>query len=74
MDILKLMEELPILNWAIPSVSQVQCGKTLSLRLLSQHESSMAIRVTFEPAARTAWHAHPLGQTLYVNTVLAWSA
>ena len=25
-----------------------------------------AIRVTFEPAARTAWHTHPLGQTLYV--------
>ena len=25
-----------------------------------------ALRVTFEPAARTAWHTHPLGQTLYV--------
>ena len=25
-----------------------------------------AIRVTFEPGARTAWHTHPLGQTLYV--------
>jgi quercetin dioxygenase-like cupin family protein len=23
-------------------------------------------RVAFEPGARTAWHAHPLGQTLYV--------
>ncbi len=23
-------------------------------------------RVTFEPGARTAWHTHPLGQTLYV--------
>lgn len=22
--------------------------------------------VAFEPAARTAWHTHPLGQTLYV--------
>ena len=22
--------------------------------------------VTFEPAARTAWHTHPLGQTLFV--------
>lgn len=22
--------------------------------------------VTFEPGARTAWHAHPLGQTLFV--------
>ena len=23
-------------------------------------------RVTFEPGARTNWHSHPLGQTLYV--------
>jgi quercetin dioxygenase-like cupin family protein len=26
-----------------------------------------ATRVTFEPGARTAWHTHPLGQTLYVT-------
>lgn len=26
----------------------------------------MGLRVSFEPAARTAWHTHPLGQTLYV--------
>jgi len=26
----------------------------------------VAVRVTFEPGARTAWHTHPLGQTLYV--------
>lgn len=25
-----------------------------------------AIRVSFEPGARTAWHTHPLGQTLYI--------
>lgn len=25
-----------------------------------------ALRVTFAPGARTAWHTHPLGQTLYV--------
>src|SRR6201996_3329810 len=25
-----------------------------------------ATRVSFEPGARTAWHSHPLGQTLYV--------
>lgn len=24
------------------------------------------LRVTFEPGARTAWHSHPLGQTLVV--------
>ena len=26
-----------------------------------------ALRVTFEPGARTAWHTHPLGQTIYVT-------
>ena len=25
-----------------------------------------ALKVAFEPGARTAWHTHPLGQTLYV--------
>ena len=25
-----------------------------------------AVRVNFEPGARTAWHRHPLGQTLHV--------
>jgi len=26
----------------------------------------LAVSVTFEPGARTAWHTHPLGQTLIV--------
>jgi quercetin dioxygenase-like cupin family protein len=28
--------------------------------------------VTFEPGARTAWHTHPLGQTLLVTFGLGW--
>ncbi len=28
--------------------------------------------VTFEPGARTAWHTHPLGQTLIVVAGLGW--
>ena len=28
--------------------------------------------VTFEPGARTAWHTHPLGQTLIVTMGLGW--
>jgi quercetin dioxygenase-like cupin family protein len=35
-----------------------------------------AVRVSFEPGARTAWHTHPLGQTLYIlsgfGRVQAW--
>jgi quercetin dioxygenase-like cupin family protein len=30
--------------------------------------------VTFEPGARTAWHTHPLGQTLIVTAGLGWVA
>ena len=29
--------------------------------------------VTFEPGARTAWHTHPLGQTLFVTFGLGWA-
>jgi len=29
--------------------------------------------VTFEPGARTAWHVHPLGQTLIVTSGLGWA-
>jgi len=29
--------------------------------------------VTFEPGTRTAWHAHPLGQTLIVTSGLGWA-
>ncbi len=28
--------------------------------------------VTFEPGARTAWHTHPLGQTLIVTQGCGW--
>jgi quercetin dioxygenase-like cupin family protein len=28
--------------------------------------------VTFEPGARTAWHTHPLGQTLIVTSGCGW--
>ena len=35
-----------------------------------------AVRVTFEPGARTPWHSHPLGQVLHVMSgvgfVQAW--
>lgn len=29
--------------------------------------------VTFEPGARTAWHTHPLGQTLIVTAGSGWT-
>lgn len=29
--------------------------------------------VTFEPGARTAWHTHPLGQTILILSGLGWA-
>ncbi len=34
---------------------------------------AVAASVTFEPGARTAWHTHPLGQTLVVTSGLGWA-
>jgi quercetin dioxygenase-like cupin family protein len=31
-----------------------------------------AAKVTFEPGARTAWHTHPLGQTLIIVSGCGW--
>jgi quercetin dioxygenase-like cupin family protein len=38
--------------------------------LFEAHEPARAgiLSVTFEPGARTAWHSHPLGQTLIVTS------
>ena len=33
---------------------------------------AVAASVTFEPGARTAWHIHPLGQTLIVTAGCGW--
>src|ERR687890_2801270 len=37
--------------------------------LFQAHNSARAVgaSVTFEPGSRTAWHTHPLGQTLIVT-------
>ena len=32
-----------------------------------EHTHTSGASVTFEPGARTAWHSHPLGQTLIVT-------
>jgi quercetin dioxygenase-like cupin family protein len=38
----------------------------------NEHRRASAAIVTFEPGARTAWHTHPLGQTLIVVSGLGW--
>jgi quercetin dioxygenase-like cupin family protein len=50
---------------------------TGTVRLDPLHDAPEPARVgmalvTFEPGARTAWHTHPLGQTLIVTAGLGW--
>src|SRR5271166_4342155 len=50
---------------------------TGTVRIDSPFERSDPARVsgasvTFEPGARTAWHTHPLGQTLIVTSGCGW--
>jgi quercetin dioxygenase-like cupin family protein len=37
------------------------------------HARVAGASVTFEPGARTAWHTHPLGQTLIVTSGCGWA-
>ena len=51
---------------------------TGSVRIDSPFQGTAPARVggamvTFEPGARTAWHTHPLGQTLIVTTGCGWA-
>jgi quercetin dioxygenase-like cupin family protein len=50
---------------------------TGSVRIDSRFQGRAPARVgggivTFEPGARTAWHTHPLGQTLIVTSGCGW--
>ena len=53
-------------------------GSATASRLPSARPASAPARaagnaVTFEPGARTAWHTHPLGQTLIVTFGRGWA-
>jgi quercetin dioxygenase-like cupin family protein len=60
-----------------PSVKGPEDWFTGSVRIDSLFAANEARRaaaaaVTFEPGARTAWHTHPLGQTLIVTAGCGW--
>src|SRR5579862_9669084 len=59
-------------NGSQPSAKGPAEWFTGAVRIDSPFQGSAAARVagatvTFEPGARTAWHTHPLGQTLIVT-------
>lgn len=64
-------------NESLPSFKGPEDWFTGSVRidpLFQKEEATKAAGslVTFEPGARTAWHTHPAGQTLIVQTGLGF--
>jgi len=60
-----------------PSAKGPEAYFTGSVRIDSPFQGKAPARVggavvTFEPGARTAWHWHPLGQTLIVTSGCGW--
>ena len=65
-------------NGSQPSVKGPSDWFTGSVRIDQPFQGTDAARVggaivTFEPGARTAWHTHPLGQTLIVTAGCGWA-
>ena len=64
-------------NGSQPSARGPEEYFTGSVRIDTPFQGSAPARaggavVTFEPGARTAWHWHPLGQTLIVTSGCGW--
>jgi quercetin dioxygenase-like cupin family protein len=64
-------------NGSQPSVRGAEEYFTGSVRIDTPFQGSAPARaagavVTFEPGARSAWHWHPLGQTLIVTSGCGW--
>ena len=67
-----------IRNGTQPSIKGPADWFTGNVRIDSPFQGEAPARaggaiVTFEPGARTAWHTHPLGQTLLVTSGCGWT-
>ncbi|HUO45046.1 MAG TPA: cupin domain-containing protein [Burkholderiales bacterium] len=65
-------------NGSQPSAKGPAEWFTGNVRLDPLHQAEaparlMALSVTFEPGARSAWHTHPLGQLLVVTAGRGWT-
>ncbi len=64
-------------NVVLPSIPGPEDWFTGQVRidpLFQKEEKTKAAGtlVTFEPGARTAWHTHPAGQTILIQSGLGW--
>lgn len=66
-----------IRSGSLPSVTGPEQWFTGKVRIDAPFQATEPAKVggatvTFEPGARTAWHTHPLGQTLIVTQGRGW--
>lgn len=66
-----------IRNGSLPSARGPEAWFTGTVRIDAPFQATEPVKVggatvTFEPGARTAWHTHPLGQTLIVTQGRGW--
>lgn len=66
-----------IRSGSLPSAQGPEAWFTGTVRIDAPFQATEPARVggatvTFEPGARTAWHTHPLGQTLIVTQGRGW--
>ncbi|MGX5148290.1 (R)-mandelonitrile lyase, partial [Enterobacter hormaechei] len=66
-----------IRSGSLPSVQGPEAWFTGCVRIDAPFQATEPAKVggatvTFEPGARTAWHTHPLGQTLIVTQGRGW--
>jgi quercetin dioxygenase-like cupin family protein len=66
-----------IRSGSLPSAKGPEAWFTGSVRIDAPFQATEPAKVggatvTFEPGARTAWHTHPLGQTLIVTQGRGW--
>lgn len=66
-----------IRSGSLPSVKGPDAWFTGTVRIDAPFQATEPAKVggatvTFEPGARTAWHTHPLGQTLIVTQGRGW--
>lgn len=66
-----------IRSGSLPSVQGPEAGLPAACALTRLSRATEPAKVggatvTFEPGARTAWHTHPLGQTLIVTQGRGW--
>lgn len=66
-----------IANGSVPSRKGPEAYFTGTVRIDAPFSGTESARVggatvTFEPGARTAWHTHPLGQTLIITHGQGW--